>query len=83
VGYERSIQTLPAVSAATGISRFTLVQAAQRGDFGEDVYKLHGTRLLDTQGEYFRQWRAVYPRQRCVKGRQARQQQIQDDTTAS
>ena len=74
VAFERPVQTIKAVSKATRISRFTLAQAAQRGDFGEDAYKSEGTWLINTRGEHFRRWLAAYPTQWRVKGRVAREQ---------
>lgn len=73
-GLYRPIQTIKAISDATGISRITLAQAAQRGDFGEDVYKSGGTWLVDTTGSRFQMWLAAHPTQRRVKGQRSRQQ---------
>jgi phage FluMu gp28-like protein len=37
--FDRSIQTVRAISEITGIHRITLAQACQRGLLGEDAYK--------------------------------------------
>lgn len=66
--FERPVQTVKAVSVATGISRSTLLQAAQRSDFGEDAYKSEGTWLIDTTGKQFLAWLERHWKQSRVKG---------------
>jgi hypothetical protein len=68
-GLYRPIQTVKAVSEATGISRFTIVQAIGRGDFGEDAYQSGSTWLIDTTGPHFQRWLRAYSTQPRVKGR--------------
>jgi hypothetical protein len=75
LNFEWPIQTIKAVSKATGISRFTLAQACRNGLFGIDAYKSEGTWLINTKGEHFRRWLAAYPTQHRVKDRLARQQE--------
>lgn len=72
--FEHPVQTIPSVSEASGISRFTLVQAAQRGDFGADAYKSGGTWLVNTTGPQFQHWLATHATTPRVKGRLAREQ---------
>ena len=77
--FERPIQTIPAIAEKYHISRFTLVQAAQRGDFGEDAYRSAATWLIDTTGDQFQQWLTAH--EQYVKGRKTQEQQSTEEPT--
>jgi len=69
--FDRAIQTIPAIATAYSISRITLAQATQRGDFGGNAYKSAGTWLIDTQGEHFHRWLTAHWQQARIKGQKS------------
>ncbi len=66
--FDRSVQTIKAVSVATGISRTTILKAIKNGLMGECAYRSADTWLIDTACEQFQRWLAAHPTQRRVKG---------------
>lgn len=76
--FERPIQTIAAVSAATGISRTTILKAikptkGRKGLIEECAYRSGDAWLIDTDCQQFEVWLDAHPKQRRVKGRLARQ----------
>jgi hypothetical protein len=67
--FDSPVQTIKAVSMATGISRTTLLKAIQNGLMGECVYRSADSWLIDTSCQQFQQWLTAHPTQRRVKGR--------------
>ena len=70
--FERPVQTIKAVSAATEISRTTILKAIKNGLLGDCAYRSGDTWLIDTACQQFQRWLADHPKQRRVKGRLAR-----------
>jgi hypothetical protein len=84
--FERPVQTIKAVSVATGISRTTVLKAiiptpGRKGPIYECAYRSGDAWLIDTSCPQYQQWYAAHFTQRRVKGRLARQsQQPQNET---
>lgn len=74
---EHPIQTIKAVSVATGISRTTILKACQSGPLKECSYESEDIWLIDTGSAKFAAWLAARPSQRRVKG-QMMKQKIRD-----
>lgn len=75
IRFERPVQAVRAVQDATGINRSTILQALNRGAFGEAAYRSGDTWLLDTEHSDFKQWLNAHWRQARVKGGQSEQEQ--------
>jgi hypothetical protein len=72
--FDRPVQTIAAVSAATGISRTTILKAIKptknrKGLIEECAYRSGDAWLIDTACQQFTEWLAAHPHQRRVRGR--------------
>ncbi len=72
--FERPVQTIAAVSAATKISRTTILKAIKNGLMGECAYRSGDAWLIDTSCQQFQLWLTAHPTQRRVRGRLVREQ---------
>ena len=64
--FERPVQTIAAASAATGISRTTILKAIRptkerKGPLYECSYQSGDTWLIDTASQQFQNWLAAHP----------------------
>lgn len=66
--------TILDISKQTGISRFTLAQAARHGLFGQAAHQSGSIWLIDTEHEAFKRWESAHWQQPRVKGEQKRHQ---------
>jgi hypothetical protein len=81
--FERPVQTIAAVSAATGISRTTILKAikptkSRKGLIEECAYRSGDAWLIDTSCQQFQQWLIAHPTQRRVRGKRTKEQPIQN-----
>lgn len=72
--FEYPVQTIKAISLATGISRTTILKAivptkGRKGPMYRCAYRSGDAWLIDTSCQQFQQWLAAHPTQRRVRGR--------------